>query len=203
MNKKIAFLSVLVFVISFLLHSCGTIPAREYYLLHYKPLKPKIENTHNIKLQFVPLSITPVYDDKRIVRRFSLYKIQYYNYQRWAGNPVDMVSNVIEKHIVYSGLVNEMRRAYLDERPDYVLKGSINALEQIEDNNIWYAHLTLNLKLIKQNGDQLIWSYDINEQRQLFKQDIALTAEAVSMILEEEIAKAILELDEILKNEKK
>ena len=84
---------------------------------------------------------------------------------------------------------------FFDHRPDYVLSGSVKAIERFDSGDLWAAHLVMTMELVRQSDGKVIWQDDFDEEKQVFSPAMIHTVAALSGILGQRMQKAIEEID--------
>ena len=175
-------------------------PSRHYYMIDYVPRKVKLEGSgrpYPFKVQLKPFEVLRMYDRSQIVFRYSPNELKYYHYKNWAIKPGDMIMDRVEAHLVSANLFSEIHREFLDYRPDYRIEGTVKALEKYEGGDIYFAHLAMTFKLIRQEDRKEIWRYAFDERKKVYEPDMVYTVKALSEILETQMTHVIEALDRI------
>jgi len=111
--------------------ACATVgkPSYEiqYYLLDYPPpvLKPMPRLDATLRLN--RFTIDAAYNTQSMVFRSDKYSLDYFNYNRWAVNPADMVADMLLRDLQASGLFSAVFSRYSIEETNFVVLGSIGA----------------------------------------------------------------------------
>ena len=126
---------------------CGKIPIKQYYVLNYVPMRSAgrlLANPYPFTVRLKELDIEDAYNRSQIVYRQSPYELRYYFYKLWAVSPKKMITDLIQKHLESINFVSHIIRRY-DEglKPNYELSGVIEALEEYDSDQLWYAHLAI------------------------------------------------------------
>lgn len=180
--------------------ACAQAPQKQFYLISYVPTKVSVENSarpYPFKVQLREFDVLRVYNRSQMVLRFSPNQIQYYNFKHWAVRPGFMITDAIEKHLTTANLVTELRRDFLDYRPDYQIIGTVGAIERFDSGDTWYAHLAMNFKLLRERDRHELWNYSFDRRKRVYNPDVVYTVEALSEILDSEMRRVIRDLDRI------
>ena len=133
--------------------SCGKVPAKKFYTLNYEPdaLASRLsDQPWPCVVRIKEFAIEPAYSRAQIVYRRSPYELEYYFYRVWAVKPNTMLSDVVRKHLAAIGLVRQVVMRFDEsERPAYELQGNLEAIEEYDSENIWFAHLNFTVRLIR------------------------------------------------------
>ncbi|MFP3929001.1 MAG: ABC-type transport auxiliary lipoprotein family protein [Desulfobacteraceae bacterium] len=103
-------------------------PPVNYYIFDYKvPEFPPLEPLE-AAVRLERFSVASPYDTDRIVYREGPYKINEYNYHRWAAGPGDMVSSFLSRDFRESGLFQAVLRPQSWSEGTYVLEGGVDEI---------------------------------------------------------------------------
>jgi ABC-type uncharacterized transport system auxiliary subunit len=151
-----------------LIVGCASAPIKNYYILNYEPdpLQKKLyQGPYPYVIRVRTLDIEAAYARPQIVYRKSPFELKYYFYRVWAVKPTDMVTDLIHKHLSSVGLVSYVVRRF-DEgvRPNYELSGTIEALEEYDSDDFWFAHVALRLRLVRLSDGRTMYTRRFDQQ---------------------------------------
>lgn len=184
---------------------CGQAPLKRYYTLNYVPT-PIEERLRPGAYPFVvrvrDLSIEDAYARPQIVYRKSPFELEYYFYRVWAVKPTAMVTDLVQKHLVETGLVNSVVRRF-DEgvKPDYELGGTIEAIEEYDSEQIWFAHLALHIKLTRVSDGKVLYSRRFDNRKRVYENRPEYVIKELSAVLEYILNQLMRDLDAIFARE--
>lgn len=201
MKKRIVrpLLFNLMAAVSIIIFGCGKVPVKEYYILNYLP------NTDKNKMQQKPYQVTirlkefdieEAYNRPQIVYRQSPFQLRYYIYRVWAVKPTRMITDLVYKHLTSANLVSNIIRRF-DEgpRPDYELSGMIEALEEYDSDELWFAHLAFRLRLVRLNDGKTVYTRHFDHRKRVFQQEPEYVIREMSSLMEYAMAQAINDID--------
>ncbi|NLW32838.1 MAG: hypothetical protein GXY77_15440 [Fibrobacter sp.] len=201
MKKRIVrpLLFNLMAAVSIIIFGCGKVPVKEYYILNYLP------NTDKNKMQQKPYQVTirlkefdieEAYNRPQIVYRQSPFQLRYYIYRVWAVKPTRMITDLVYKHLTSANLVSSIIRRF-DEgpRPDYELSGMIEALEEYDSDELWFAHLAFRLRLVRLNDGKTVYTRHFDHRKRVFQQEPEYVIREMSSLMEYAMAQAINDID--------
>lgn len=180
--------------------ACSSVPENHYFTMSYVLLPRKDVQTFPVMLHVRQLEIMPAYDQDRIVYRYSPYEFRYYNYMLWASKPQKMIANMLIRHLVHSDLFDDVSSEYGERRPDYELFGTIDALEELDSGDEWYAHLALTLRLTRFRGEKVLWTHRVDAKKQVYNKEPVYVVKALSELMEAEMEKVVAGLRTFLRN---
>jgi ABC-type uncharacterized transport system auxiliary subunit len=188
-----------------LLAGCASAPVKQYYTLNYiaEPMSRRINpSPYPYTIRIKKLDIEEAYARPQIVYRKSPFEMQYYFYRVWAVKPVDMVSDLIEKHMASANIVSHVVRR-LDEgaKPDYELSGKIEAIEEYDNESVWFAHFAIRLQLTRLSDDQIVYSRRFDDRKQVFQREPESVVREMSRIMDVRVSQALMDIDAVLARE--
>jgi ABC-type uncharacterized transport system auxiliary subunit len=186
----------LIFILFVLLPGClsSPSPGKRYYQLHMlgdtgSPA-PRIEKI----LLVEPVEVDPVYNDYRVVYRLSPYELNYYSYEFWTKKPGALVRDAVVDYLSKRGVFKKVITRYADGDPDLLLKAEINAIEEYDRTDAWFAHFKMTIKIKSFKTDEIVLSRRFDRRKKLSEKKVGKVPMALSTILEEELAILIAQL---------
>jgi uncharacterized lipoprotein YmbA len=178
---------------------CGSVPLKQYYLLNYIPstqrdrLNP-IAYPCTIRLR--DFDIEEAYNRPQIVYRQSPFQLQYDYYRAWAVSPAQMISDLAYKHLVTANLVAGVVRRF-DEglKPEYELSGMIEALDEYDSQELWFAHIALRITLTRISDGSSLYTKRFDLRKQVFEHKPENVIRDLSSLMEFIMTQAIRDMD--------
>jgi ABC-type uncharacterized transport system auxiliary subunit len=128
------------------------------------------------------LEVDSAYDDERIVYRTSPYRLDYYEYERWAAAPGPMITDFLAASLARTGRFHALPRETTDA--PVVLSGRVTAIEEIdESHDRWLGHVSLALTLTDARTGATVWSERFDEREPLRSQTPEGLAAALSVAM--------------------
>jgi ABC-type uncharacterized transport system auxiliary subunit len=156
-------------------------------------------------VQLKDIVISSEYNRRPIISSSNPYQIEEDPNHSWSQRPAEMVTNMVASYLNEAQLFRQLvrERDLIDDRPDYILKGEINALERLDSSDIWYAHLVMTLTLENVEKGQVIWKGEITDKDDIEVYDSAMQQTVVSMseLLGRKMERFIREIDLIFLRE--
>jgi ABC-type uncharacterized transport system auxiliary subunit len=182
--------------------ACGTVPIKQYYVLNYVP--PEFTDRsqkapYPITLRVKELDIEDAYSRPAIVYRQSPFELRYYFYKLWAVKPSRMITDLIFKHLSSISLVGNVVRRF-DEgiKPDYELSGLIEAIEEYDSDQLWFAHIAIRFTLTRVSDASVVYSHLFDNRKRVFKYSPDNVVREMSSVIEFIMNQAIHDLDQAL-----
>jgi cholesterol transport system auxiliary component len=114
----------------FVLQGCANIGKPHYdvenYLLNYTA--PTFENKIKLDktIRISRFTIAAAYNNQNMIFRTNDYNVDFFNYNRWAVNPADMIADILLRDMQESGLFRAVFSRYAAEETRFIIQGGIN-----------------------------------------------------------------------------
>jgi len=118
---------IICFVI---LQGCANIGKPHYdvenYILNYT--SPTFENKIKLDktIRISRFTIAAAYNNQNMIFRTNDYNVDFFNYNRWAVNPADMIADILLRDMQESGLFRAVFSRYAAEETRFIIQGGIN-----------------------------------------------------------------------------
>lgn len=185
----------------FLLGCFGKAPENRYYLLDYVPTPARLaENSPPlpVTLRVKNLNVDEAYSRPELVYRQSAHELRFYNYHQWAVKPEHLITDMVFKHIRTSNLFKSTTRTLMDFKPDYSLTGQVLALEEYDNQDKWFAHLSINFQLADNRSRAQIWNKMFDVRKEVAQHEPVFVVRELSYLLEHIMDKVVEELENTL-----
>lgn len=196
LKKQLFLLFSLIF---FLISGCGNVPVKKYYILNYEPdplRYREYDKPYPYTIRVKEFEIEKAYDRPQLVYKKSPFELQYYFYQIWAVTPTRMISDVIHKHLQSTGIVSHVVRRFDEGRvPDYELSGTIEAIEEYDSEEIWFAHISIRIVLTRTKDNRLIYSRHFDRRKKVLQHKPEYVIRVLSQIVDFIMTQAIHDID--------
>ncbi|OQX83115.1 hypothetical protein B6D60_11035 [candidate division KSB1 bacterium 4484_87] len=210
MKQNIFKITAIIFamLLGILLLRCATKSIqRQYFILDYNPIlrdsSLTVEKPLPYRVQVQTMKIPRTFDRVNIVVRYSAHRLDYYRYQLWAIRPQIVISDLIARHIQRYHIFESCQREFLDERPDYEIIGSIEAIEKFDNPNYTAAHLAMKLYLRTFDGYEPVLTHEFDRVEEMPVFRMELFAKKLSDIVQEETDNFIRKIIKYFKEQEK
>jgi ABC-type uncharacterized transport system auxiliary subunit len=204
MSMRAIVITVFIVVLSFfaVFEGCGTVPIKRYYVINYdpNPLRNRINAyAYPYTIRVKEFDIEQAYARPQMVYRKSPFELEYYYYQSWAVKPTRMITDVILKHLSSVNLTSHVVRRF-DEglKPDFELSGSLEAIEEYDSEKIWFAHLSLTIKLTRLSDNKNVYTRYFDHRKKVFQHTPEYVVRELSLIMDYIVTQAIMDIDRVL-----
>lgn len=174
----------------------STIPEMHYYLIDYPIDQPGERKTpvHQIVLGVARFDAAPLYKEERLVYRDSPYEGKYYHYHRWIVTPGEMITAKVIEQLGASNLFEQVVAFPKYSQVDYLLHGTIKALEELDQGDQWYARVQISYELMKYATNQIVWQKTIEIKNMVPHKTPAEVVKAINRSVQQCVAECEQEL---------
>jgi ABC-type uncharacterized transport system auxiliary subunit len=152
----------------------------------------------NIKLGIERFQASPLYSDERLVYRDTPYEGKYYHYHRWITSPEDMVTDKTIEQLNASNLFNQVGPFPKFSNVDYVLSGTVKALEEWDEGDQWYARVQIAFELFDRNTRESVWNKTIEKRNPVLKRSPAEVIKGINLSVQQCIDELLIQLKSVL-----
>ncbi len=168
---------------------------RNYYVLYREPLAgPTVNRPIDGLIRVRNLDVDAVYEKFQMVVRQSPYQLRYTDQHVWAVKPNQMVSDLIAQALADARAFTSVTRELIDNRPRYTISGSLSALEIYDSDELWFAHVALQMQLVRFDDGKRLWLFVFDQRKPINQGSFAHGVRALSELLTEATSQAVLEL---------
>jgi len=178
----------------------GRVIDSSYYQLDYVPTPKEMLNeaVYPYTVRVRDFDVAEAYRRNNIVYRQSPYKLHFYNYDLWAVKPEFLVSDMLFRHLETSKIFSEVRRSIDVDEPDFVIHGTVRAIEEYDNQDEWYAHLAMNMNLQEYKTKKILWSREWDYRKKVSNFEPIYVVRGLSELLERINNEAIADMDSVL-----
>ncbi|MDP8313586.1 MAG: ABC-type transport auxiliary lipoprotein family protein [Candidatus Celaenobacter antarcticus] len=186
--------NIIIIILAILALGCSRMQWAHFYILDYVPPITKndvLTTPYPYTVQVKDFKIDKTYDNSRIVIRQSAHEVYYDRWSLWARRPPDAITALIINHIRALNLVHECKKIFLDQRPDYIITGSIHNIEKyVSDlplNEFQRADIGMTIQMIDVKNNITVVNYEIKRYAPLYTESMSFFAKTLSDTLKNEI----------------
>jgi ABC-type uncharacterized transport system auxiliary subunit len=118
-----------------------------------------------------------------MIYRSSPYRLDFYNYHRWAAVPAELVTDWTRHYLRKSGLFAKVFPT-AEGNADWSLGGVIYQFEEVDHEQTWEAVLAIDFWLTRTGQHSPVWFQSYTATHQADKRNPEAIAEAMSHNLE-------------------
>ena len=141
-----------------LLTGCGKIPTTRYYVIDtHLPVAPATR-TLPLDVAVARFRVSQMLAQDRVVYRKGQNEVNYYNYDRWSVTPADMLTDALVRNLKDSGMFRTVATLQGGPKVDYLLRGYIEQLEEVDAADGVTAKVALRLDAVDMKTNAVVWS---------------------------------------------
>ena len=186
----------LVSVVVGLLAGCGSVqgPAIRYYKLDIPPAPTPAGPSVPVPLRIEPFRTTSLLRQDRIVYRPSPVEVGFYEYHRWAEPPNDTVTKALADQLTGRRLFQSVEISDGAERAEYVLRGSIDRLQEVDYKGAVRAQVSISAELEDPVRREKIWSSVASSEFVVKKSDVQAVVAAMGQASQQSIERLVTDV---------
>ena len=176
----------------------GVVPPTNYYVLDLPapvPAAAPLEHTAVL----MPIRVGGVIRQGRIVYRESPVEVGYYEYHRWGEDPRESVSRALREQVLALGTF--ARLDHFDGRTaaDYVLRGELLQLEEVDHGGDVRAAVKISLELVETATARVVWGGSTEKTEMVSASEVRSVVAGLSAAAQQAIRQLAGELDRHLR----
>jgi ABC-type uncharacterized transport system auxiliary subunit len=181
MKRNTTFLCFLVCA-TFLVMAAGCAKARplRYYTLSVPPISAQ-PGAQQIPVIIVVgrLNAPHLLSDDRVVYGMSDVELGVDEYHRWAEPPTEMIQRLLIERLRRSGQYRSVQRISSTSRGDYILRGHLAALNEMDDPTGIKARFALQLELLDTKSGSVVWSDSYSQDEPVAEKTVTSVVESL------------------------
>ncbi len=185
--------------------SCAKVPAKKFFTLNYEPdaLVSRLSSKPwPCVIRIKEFAIEPAYARAQVVYRKSPYEFEYYFYKVWAVKPNLMLTDIIRRHLNAVGLVRQVVLRFDEsERPAFELQGTVEAIEEYDSDNVWFAHLDFSVRLVRLADGKVMYTKEFDSRRQVQLREAEAVIMTLSQLADISISQLAADIDVVMAQE--
>ena len=168
---------------------------RNYFVLHGEPIeKRRAADPVDGLVRVRDMDTDSVYEKFQIVVRRSPYQLRYSDQNVWAVKPNQMVSDLIAQALESSNSFTGVTRQLLDARPEFTMSGKLHAVELYDSGDLWFAHVSLHLRLTRFAEPIALWTFEFDQRKQIDPGAFDHGVRALSELLHDALKSALAQV---------
>ena len=177
----------------------GKIPATRYYTLDLVAPAPAPQRLR-FSAVVMPFRAAGVVDRDRIVYRESREEVGFYEYHKWAQNPRTEIVDALIKQLLARGSFAGLTLFDGRSKGDYILRGSIERLEEIDYDSPVSAAVEISLELVDSASAKVVWSAAAAKTGPVTSGDVRAVVSGLSQAADQSIGELAGKLDSYLRS---
>jgi ABC-type uncharacterized transport system auxiliary subunit len=153
---------------------CGSVRYPAHYMLNFEPSVQAPEPGRSMGTLAVRELHCPDYlCEGRIVYRPTAAEVAFYQYHRWAVSPRDMIAQYLTERVRARSLFASVSDDESHVATDFVLNGTIERLEEVDEARRVAAVCALSAQLRDTRTGSVVWSGTTTERVAVEQRDVA------------------------------
>lgn len=159
---------------------CTTARAPRYYHLTPPPITPQA-NTQQFPVTILVgrLSAPRILKDDRVVYGMAGVEMGVDEYHRWTEPPTEMIEQLLVERLRRSGQYRSVQKISSTARGDYLLRGHLTSLNEVDDSSGIKARFNVQLELFDQKTGTVIWNDNYSRDEPVEKKSVSAVVEAL------------------------
>lgn len=191
MQKRSIARAIVLTAVIILWGCAGAVKYPAYYTLHVPPPPdPPVQDKVHTTLAIREFRSPEYLYRGAIVYRTSPEQIGFYNYDHWATDPRDFVSQAVADCLRASGKFSQVK-PYDGRAVDYILSGRLEKLEEIDYEGGVKVEVEISAQMVQLSTGMTVWTNSVTEVEPVDKRDVPAVVSAMSRTMEEAIDKLL------------
>jgi ABC-type uncharacterized transport system auxiliary subunit len=154
--------------------ACGSARYPAYYTLHFEPsTQARASERAMGTLAIKELRCPDYLCEGRIVYRPTPAEVGFYQYHRWASSPRAMIAQYLAERVRARSLFTSVSGGESRVATDFLLSGTLERLEEIDDGRQVFAVCTISAQLVASRTGAVVWSGTATERVSVEQRDMA------------------------------
>lgn len=137
---------------------CGKIPNTRYYAIDTRLAAAPATRTLPLDVAVARFRVAQTLASDRLVYRQGQHEVNYYNYDRWSAPPADMLTDTLIRGLKDAGMFRSVSTLQGGPKVDYLLRGYIEMLEEVDAPDGVTARVALRVDLVDMKTNAVVWS---------------------------------------------
>jgi cholesterol transport system auxiliary component len=168
---------------------CGASRPVRYYTLERPPVTEAAPtNAYPVSLLVGRLRATRLLEDDRIVYGMSAVEMGVYNVDRWAEPPPEMIETMLLERLRATGQYKSVQRLSGAARGDYVLRGRLLSLKELDLSSGIVGRFSIELDLFQPSTGTVVWTQTYEHDEPVAKKTVNDVVEALQKNVETGLA---------------
>jgi ABC-type uncharacterized transport system auxiliary subunit len=162
--------------------AAGCVSARSphYYRLNLVPATTQ-SNVSPLQVSILVGRLTAprILRDDRVVYGMSDVELGVDEYHRWTEPPTEMLEDLLVQQLRHSGQYKSVQRISSTARGDYLLRGHLTSLNEVDDPSGIKARFNIQLELFDQKSGSVVWTGSYSHDEPVEKKTVTAVVESL------------------------
>ena len=152
-------LATLICVVAGMCAGCGASRPVKYYVLDVAPAPASSASAQfPVTILVSRIAASHLYRDDRLVYGRGPVQLGTYEYERWSETPADMVQDLLVSALRASGQYLSVSPISSNMRGDYIIRGHLYALDEVDDKPSMAARFSIQIDLFDPKSGRPVWT---------------------------------------------
>ena len=175
--KRLACLALLTACV---IAGCVSARSPRYYRLNLAPASAQSNTpSYPVSILVGRLSAPRILRDDRVIYGMSDVELGVDEYHRWTEAPTEMIEQLLVERLRRSGQYKSVQRISSTARGDYLLRGHLSSLNEIDDPAGIKARFNIQLELFDQKSGSVVWTDTYSHDEPVEKKSVTAVVEAL------------------------
>lgn len=169
---------------------CG-LPKTKYYVVESPHAPATLSPTIPRRITVARFRANDMLQDDRILYRESGNQVNFYEYQRWASPPVDLVTQYIMHRLKDSAVFSTVSSPQDGLKTDYTLQGRVRSFEEWDRGKDVSARVALEAELLDNKSRSILWRDEVECTRPITTRTVPAVVQGIEQCLDKTTAQLI------------
>ena len=169
------------------LAGCGKVPRSYYYTLESSLPVPPAAVTAGVEIAVTRFRASQALSQDRLMYRPSPHRVDFYEYHRWVDTPPDLVTQNLIAHLRRSGMFRSVTGTRGASRADYLLRGRVEHLEEVDSAGGVSARVGLSVELVEVKTRSRVWAGEGSHEAPVNERSVEGVVRAMNESLRESL----------------
>jgi ABC-type uncharacterized transport system auxiliary subunit len=158
---------------------CVSAKSPRYYRLNLASVAQSSTAPFQVSLLVGRLTAPRILRDDRVVYGMSDVELGVDEYHRWTEPPTEMIEDLLVQQLRHSGQYKSVQRISSTARGDYLLRGHLTSLNEIDEPSGIKARFNVQLELFEQKSGSVVWTGNYAHDEPVEKKTVTAVVESL------------------------
>ena len=159
---------------------CVSAKSPRYYRLSLAPVATQPSAApFQVSLLVGRLTAPRILRDDRVVYGMSDVEMGVDEYHRWTEPPTELLEDLLVQRLRRSGQYKSVQRISSTARGDYLLRGHLSSLNEVDDPAGIKARFNIQLELFDQKSGSVVWTGSYSHDEPVEKKSVTAVVESL------------------------
>ena len=159
---------------------CVSSRSPRYYRLSLAPVTTQSSTApFPVSILVGRLTAPRILRDDRVVYGMSDVEMGVDEYHRWTEPPTEMIEDLLVQQLRHSGQYKSVQRISSAARGDYLLRGHLSSLNEVDDPAGIKARFNVQLELFEQKSGSVVWTGSYSHDDPVEKKSVTAVVESL------------------------